>query len=327
MVFTSCKTFNHQAYIIDAMNGFCMQETDFPFVCAIVDDASTDGEQNVIKTYFQTHFDQSEMDETDDYVMTFGQHKTNKNCYFAILYLKYNHFSIKKSKDSYYSKWQNSSKYMALCEGDDYWVDADKLQRQVDFLERNDDYGMCYTKVKQYVQKDKKFLKNTFGEHIDNFEDLLFRGNRIPTLTVCVRRVLLEKYMEEIAPATRGWLMGDYPMWLYYAHEAKVKFLDRVSGVYRILENSASHITDKKRQEAFIISYYSIKLYYKDKYNVQNNNSIDFDYHFYSGNREECIKIDCSNLSFKYKIKSICCKSTILWRLFLCFSVLKRIAI
>jgi len=317
-------TFNHYAFIEDAMNGFCKQKTKFPFVCIIVDDASTDGETEVVKRYFDSYFDLSESDETDDYVMTFGRHKINEKCYFVVLYLKYNHYSIKKSKLPYYVKWQDKSTYIAYCEGDDYWIDEKKLQMQVDFLEKNEEYGMCYTKVKQYVQKDDKFSKTIFGEQIEGFEDLLLNGNRIPTLTVCIRRVLWQKYMEEIEPLASGWLMGDYPMWLYYAHEAKVKFFDSVSGVYRILERSASHITSKHKLEAFILSYYSIKFFFKDKYDVKNNGSICFDYHFYSKNREECAKIDCSSLSLKYKIKSICCKSEILWGVAHWFSLFKR---
>ena len=57
LVRVSCMTYNHAPYIVDAMNGFCMQETDFPFVCTIMDDASTDGEQEVIKKYLTDHFD------------------------------------------------------------------------------------------------------------------------------------------------------------------------------------------------------------------------------------------------------------------------------
>ena len=90
-------TFNHHAYIEDAMNGFVMQETDFPFVCVIIDDASTDGEPEVIN------------DETDDYVRTLGRHKTNENCYFLVIYLKYNHYSIKKSKMPYYAEYQGNA--------------------------------------------------------------------------------------------------------------------------------------------------------------------------------------------------------------------------
>ena len=94
MVYVSCMTFNHAPYIVDAMNGFTMQNTDFPFVCAIVDDASTDGEQEVIKNYLNEHFDLEDKvvarhEETDDYVLTFARHKTNLNCYFAVSGLQY----------------------------------------------------------------------------------------------------------------------------------------------------------------------------------------------------------------------------------------------
>ncbi|MBR4365861.1 MAG: glycosyltransferase family 2 protein, partial [Bacteroidaceae bacterium] len=81
IVRVSCMTFNHAPYIEDAMNGFTMQETTFPFVCTIIDDASTDGEQEVIKKYLQEHFDLEDSsvvrnEETDDYVLTFARHKT-----------------------------------------------------------------------------------------------------------------------------------------------------------------------------------------------------------------------------------------------------------
>jgi len=148
MVRVSCMTYNHASYIEDAMNGFCMQETSFPFVCTIVDDASTDGEQEVIKNYLQGHFDLENKaivrdEETDDYFLTFAQHKTNKNCFFVVLLLKYNHFQRKKPKGPYYAEWCNT-KYIALCEGDDYWIVPDKLQRQVFFLDNHTDYAMCF---------------------------------------------------------------------------------------------------------------------------------------------------------------------------------------
>ena len=87
-----CFAFNQAKYITDAMNGFTMQQTQFPFVCTIVDDASNDGEQEVIKKYVEENFDFSEGSdayhkETDYAFITYAQHKTNKNCYFAVLYL------------------------------------------------------------------------------------------------------------------------------------------------------------------------------------------------------------------------------------------------
>lgn len=52
-----CMTYNQSQYIQDTLNGFCMQQTNFPYVCTIVDDASTDGEQDIIKGYFENNFD------------------------------------------------------------------------------------------------------------------------------------------------------------------------------------------------------------------------------------------------------------------------------
>ena len=70
-------TFNHAQYIEDALNGFTMQQTTFPYVCCIIDDASTDGEQEVIRNYLNEHFDLEDKmiarhEETDDYVLTFA---------------------------------------------------------------------------------------------------------------------------------------------------------------------------------------------------------------------------------------------------------------
>ena len=137
-----CMTYNQSKYITDAMNGFTMQQTDFPFVCIIVDDASTDGEQEVIRKYVEENFDLSEgsaaySKETDYAVITYAQHKTNKNCYFAVLYLKENHYSQKKDKSPYLKEWRDGVEYMAICEGDDYWIVPDKLQVQYEILENN----------------------------------------------------------------------------------------------------------------------------------------------------------------------------------------------
>ena len=113
-----------------------------------MDDASTDGEQEVIKNYLQQHFDLEDAsvvrnEDTDDYILTFAQHKTNKNCYFAVFYLKYNHYSIRKPKGAYF-KERCDTKYVALCEGDDYWISPDKLQKQTKFLEEHPDFSMCF---------------------------------------------------------------------------------------------------------------------------------------------------------------------------------------
>lgn len=143
-----CFTFNQAKYITDAMNGFTMQQTSFPYVCTIVDDASTDGEQDVIRKYVEDNFDFSEGSvafhkETDYAHITYAQHKTNKNCFFAVLYLKENHYSQRKPKMGYLSEWRDMCEYEALCEGDDWWISAEKLQKQYDILENHQELDMC----------------------------------------------------------------------------------------------------------------------------------------------------------------------------------------
>lgn len=101
-VFIRCSTYNHAPFIEDTMNGFVMQKTNFPYVCCILDDCSTDGEQEVIKKYLDDNFDFGEnymvsKEETDDYKLIGARHKFNRNCFFAVFFLKYNHYQQKKN--------------------------------------------------------------------------------------------------------------------------------------------------------------------------------------------------------------------------------------
>lgn len=270
MVRVKCMTYNHAPYIEDAMNGFCMQETSFPFVCTIIDDASTDGEQEVIKNYLQTHFDLEDKsvvrnEETEDYILTFARHKTNKNCHFAVLFLKYNHYSIKKPK-KYVSEWV--AKYIAICEGDDYWIVPDKLQRQVEFLENHPDYGMCYCNFQIYNVAKDVYVINPNAKY-KGIDELILK-NYIATLTTMYRRELSRKYFNEINPKSKNWKMGDYPRWLWMELESKIYYMDEVVATYRSLPESMSHSTNYQKRVAFVESSRDIRLFYAQKYKLSD---------------------------------------------------------
>ena len=275
LVRVSCMTYNHAPYIVDAMNGFTMQQTDFPYVCTIIDDASADGEQEVIKAYLKVHFDLDDNsiaynEETEDYVLTFARHKSNLNCYFAIIYLKYNHYNIKKSKQPYVSRWSNT-KYVALCEGDDYWTDHKKLQKQVTFLEEHLEYNVCSHNFFKYFEKEDTFSnysryscifdKNQlqFYEYsLDNY----FKEWYIQTLT-CVYRN--GGYLNNI-PREKYKHYRDDIFYYYLLKQGKGVLLKDVMGVYRIHEGgvwSLTQITTKK--EASIYNAYNIYLVESDK--------------------------------------------------------------
>ncbi len=149
MVHTRCMTYNQENYIEDAMTGFSMQQTNFPYVAVIIDDASTDHNADVIRNYMRQNFNMEDksvayMEQHDYGDLWFARHRTNPNCYFATYFLKENHYQSKKSKVPYIIEWHKRAKYIALCEGDDFWIERNKLQRQVDFFETHPECDLVF---------------------------------------------------------------------------------------------------------------------------------------------------------------------------------------
>ena len=145
-----CSTYNHEAYIAQCLDGFLIQQTTFPFEILVHDDASTDNTPYIIHEYEYKHPQ-----------------------IIKPIYQKENQYS--QGEDIFF-KYQCSraqGKYIAICEGDDYWIDPLKLQKQVDFLEQNPDYGMIYGFSKIYNQSKKKIEEKLFGSEYKGFDDLL----------------------------------------------------------------------------------------------------------------------------------------------------------
>lgn len=211
MVCVRCFTYNQSKFIVDAMNGFALQQTNYPYVCCIIDDASTDGEQDVIKKYLLDNFDIDNKaaicnQDKDDYILSFAQHNTNKNCYFAVLFLKTNHYSIKRPKMQYLEDWINKSKYCALCEGDDYWIDAHKLQRQVDLLESDNDCSLCYHACKNVYDDNFKEKQSNICESVPEhltYKDFL-PGYPFQTASVLYRASLHNSQLYKMVYSTGG---------------------------------------------------------------------------------------------------------------------------
>lgn len=193
-VLCHCITYNQAKYIVDTMDGFCMQKTDFPFVCYIIDDASTDGEQGVIKTYLNDYFDieTAEIIDIETSNVIIAKHKTNENCTFAVYLLKQNLWNNYALKVKHEEPWRCHCKYIAFCEGDDYWIDPNKLKKQVDALDANPKAMMCYTGF-ETVNENGKLTKRPYFEQMkylshsgDIFIDLI-TDDFIMTLTTCYR--------------------------------------------------------------------------------------------------------------------------------------------
>ena len=135
-------TYNHAPYIRQCLDGFLMQKTKFRYEIIIVDDASTDGTTEIIKEYAEKH---------PDLITPIFQ---KENQYSKGIRGMFPRFCFPHAK----------GKYIALCEGDDYWTDPLKLQKQVDFLESHPDYVMCSHRFKQYMQKEGIYKDDWYGE-------------------------------------------------------------------------------------------------------------------------------------------------------------------
>lgn len=240
MVCVSCMTYNHAPFIKDAMTGFCMQKTDFPYVCTIIDDASTDGEPEIIKRYLEDNFNIKDRSlvwnkETDDFLLSFARHKTNTNCYFAVLFLKYNHYR-KKSKLTYVREWRDSAKYIAMCEGDDYWCDEMKLQRQVDFMEQHE-YVSIYTHnaLIKYPDGNSKLFNKKLSTGKYGLSRCLYMGWFTPTASYLYRNNIT------VSPL---WLKngsnGDMAILFSNLLKGDLFYLDKVMSVYKYSSNASS---------------------------------------------------------------------------------------
>ncbi|MBE6254644.1 MAG: glycosyltransferase [Prevotella sp.] len=233
-----CNTYNQASYIKDTMDGFCMQQTSFPFVCLIMDDASTDGEPEVIKQYLNDHFDTEWTKETDDYHLTLARHQENTHCYFAVYLLKYNHYSIKKPRLKYYREVTDEIDYVALCEGDDYWTDAHKLQKQADALDANPQATLVYTNFQAIDGEgnpiSRPFIKDYPGRSHsgDNLPTLLRYGNYIMVLTSMYRYKVWQSKSFANCP-----IKMDFALTLSAAMMGDFIWLPEQTGCYRILES------------------------------------------------------------------------------------------
>lgn len=239
-VLVRCATFNQSKYIEDALNGFAIQQTNFPFVCLVMDDASTDGEQDVIREWMKRECDMNKAETIviPTSLVIIVPHKTNISCTFVFYLLKQNLYGTGKKK--YYSNpWREKCKYEAICEGDDYWIDPLKLQKQVDFLEVNPEYTMCFHNAFISIIKEGKRYAEIFNPENDEydltFEDAIKKWH-VPTASMLMRKEARENYPSYIKQI----YSGDITLILVLALRGKIRFMNEIMSVYRKVDDGTS---------------------------------------------------------------------------------------
>lgn len=208
LVAIRCITYNHKPYIRDCLDGFVMQQTNFPFVAIVHDDCSTDGTADIIREYAEKYPDiikpiyesenqYSKHDGSLDRIMTDAIDKTR-------------------------------AKYIALCEGDDYWTDPHKLQRQVDFMEAHPEYSAAAENgiVHHLSTNEKRLFSDEPTRDITSVDELILK-RRFPTASVLYRANLIgdDFYL-------KGNTM-DTMLWCYLCIKGRIRYVDVISSVYR----------------------------------------------------------------------------------------------
>lgn len=215
-----CTAFNHEGYIRDTLEGFVSQQTDFPFEVLINDDLSTDGTADIIREYERKY---------PELIRAFYQkenlYSQDIDIYHTVFYLN------------------ARGKYIAFCEGDDYWTDPTKLQRQVEFLERHPDYSACvHNTMLHYCMGDSPDEPLLFH---DADRDILFE-DVIPGMRTAYHTSSLVAKLELLANPPEYYFIaakygfGDYPDALWLISNGPVRYINRFMSVYRINSGSSA---------------------------------------------------------------------------------------
>ena len=210
LVSICCLCYNHEPYIRECLEGFMMQMTNFAFEVLIHDDASTDKSAEIIREYEAKYPD-----------------------IIKPIYQTENQYSKGVGVTRVFQYPRSKGKYIALCEGDDYWTDPYKLQKQVDFLEANPDYTFCFHDafiLNQNTGEKKERIGNRVIEKSVNLHSVILENN-FPTASLVFRNVFDWSKMPEWFSKTAK---GDYALVVLLAEKGLGKYIPDVMSVYRV---------------------------------------------------------------------------------------------
>lgn len=232
-----CLAYNHEKYIRDALEGFVTQKTNFSYEVVVHDDASTDNTGKIIKEY---------ADKYPEIIKPIIQTENQYSKHTPIIAT----FIAPLLK----------GKYIAICEGDDYWCNTNKLQSQVEWLEEHKEYSACVHNTKLIdIESGKESYFNTCVEDADiSIEQVLQRGGAcFHTSSILYRAEYMSIPSELQIPR-----IGDYPRAVYMALCGKVRYLHDVMSVYRMnVEGSytkrfsAMSLSQQEERERQIIQF------------------------------------------------------------------------
>lgn len=221
LVSVLCTAYNHEQYIRSALESFVSQQTDFAFEVLVNDDASTDGTAAIIREYEEKY---------PEIIRPFYQSENQFSKGIGTIY-----------ENIFYPNARG--KYFAFCEGDDYWTDESKLQRQVDFLESHPDYSACVHNTTLHFcngSRPDELLIPSRGDHEVLYENVI-RGpiDAYHTSSLMARREIIVQTPDFYRAATAHGF-ADYAWGLLLKLNGGIWFIDRSMSVYRLFSNQAA---------------------------------------------------------------------------------------
>lgn len=237
MVSVLCTAYRHEPYLRQCLDGIVSQQAGFRFEAIVHDDASPDGCSSIIEDYARRY-----PDIIRPIYQTENQYSKTHDLYRTIL------FPAARGK------------YVAICEGDDYWTDPHKLQKQVDLLEKEPECGLVYTAFQRYDQTTGQVDTPRFRAYEGHvYDELLSARFHIGTLTAVFRKSLLDTLPPLDA---RKYFCGDAYWFYHIAYHSVVRAVPEVTCVYRLLPQSGCHFTDCRRRIAFLYARGLTRKYY-----------------------------------------------------------------
>jgi glycosyltransferase involved in cell wall biosynthesis len=258
-------TYNHAPFIAQAIEGVLQQRTNFPFELIIGEDCSTDGTREIVFEYQRKHPDIIRVITSDHNVG-----------------VKINSMRTTKA---------GRGKYVAFCEGDDYWQSPDKLQKQVDYLESHPECGLVYSSYDVYLVESRKRIKDYIkyrkmeppeNPSISYLVEKGWVSTGIVTCTVMIRRAVGDQISESdpYLHQSGHFPMGDTQLWVEIATKAHTHYIPESLATYTITDESASRSKDIRKRLRFAISSSELFLYLCDKYNlppsIRNNHETEW---------------------------------------------------
>ncbi len=231
-------TFNHEKYILSSLEGITKQKTTFDFELIIGEDKSTDNTRKIVDEYLEL----------------------SNNLSLKNIKKLYHDSNVGMSNNYYKSFEKCDGEYIAIVEGDDFWSDPYKLQKQVDILDQNPDCGL--------ICSDFEFFDNFSGDYskpghlsrqfkfgfptLFTLDNYLSNRQMVRTLTVVVRKKLVDAYLKEMDPSVLfNNSVVDVPIWIYVLSRSFGFYLQDTTAVYRVTQDTASRPVDLEKKELF----------------------------------------------------------------------------